>query len=181
MNIFSKDQFKTTQFWTAAQKADYANRLVRFMQGGFRPGEFGNLLFKCLLASFGFTSNQTQAEFYAVWFADGTKRRAFVQHILQYVPKGSPDQTFSDVEKLVQEWLRTSSVETDIIAAEKVAIARGHLVGAVRFLVNFVPDPSMENVQPLVRWMADAIKPYFAASDDLIAAVAAEVVSQLSK
>jgi len=103
IKVFTPDQFEGNQYYTAEQKAEWANRLAHFITSGFERGHFTRILYDLLHLHFGHIAHFDINGFYQTWFATPDQRVAFLKHTIEY-PPSSP--WFGDVEKAVQEWVK---------------------------------------------------------------------------
>jgi hypothetical protein len=103
---FEPSQFTPTKFDTAQDKADFANRLVRLIAGGFKPTLFSHKLYHDLALSFGFIAHYDRDGFYASQLSTLPRRISFLHTLYQGgiygtgpgPHPGDPRFTRSDVE-----------------------------------------------------------------------------------
>jgi hypothetical protein len=99
---FTAEQFTTTKWDTAADKAAFANTLCHFMAADFRENLFTKKLYRRLSLSFGMIAHYNEFEFYDHFFRDLQGKVAFLEETLSWRPCGQPEFTFCDVEHAVQ-------------------------------------------------------------------------------
>ena len=104
--IFNKDQFVPTKWNTAEDKAKFANHLLRFIESGYNENLFYKWFYRRLSMCFMHISHFDKHSFYATWFSDEKRQRAFIKNILKFPCYGDPTWTYSDVEKAIQRYLR---------------------------------------------------------------------------
>jgi hypothetical protein len=101
---FTADQFQPMQTWyTAQDKADYGNALLRFIESDFNENLFTKKLYNHLNSSFGHIAHYNQAGFYDVWFSSLARRVDWLHHITDAPVFGSPAYTRSDVELAIKK------------------------------------------------------------------------------
>ena len=101
---FTADQFEPMQTWyTAQDKADYGNALLRFIESDFKPNFFTKKLYNHLNSSFGHIAHYNQGGFYDVWFSSLARQVDWLRHVTEGVVCGSPRYTRSDVELAIKK------------------------------------------------------------------------------
>lgn len=98
---FTAGQFTPTQFTSAADKAAFANKLVRFLAQDCPEPSFTKGLYRALSNSFGHIAHYNLAGFYGEFFRTTTDKIAFVRQTIEYPAYGLPEFTFCDVERAV--------------------------------------------------------------------------------
>jgi len=104
---FQASQFTATEFYSAADKAKFANHFVRFVLSGFKRSLFYKWFYKQLSNCFGHIAHYNQAGFYAHFFESPEDQLRFVERTRDYRPCGDPAYTFCDVERAIQSWFNT--------------------------------------------------------------------------
>ena len=102
---FNVSQFTATEFCTAQDKADFANKLAHFVESEFKYTIFYLPFYRRLSMCFGHIAHYNRDGFYDEWFSTPEKQKEWVYHVLRYNPCGSPEFTFVDVEREFQKWL----------------------------------------------------------------------------
>lgn len=105
-SIFSPEQFIPTKFSTAADKARFANHLIRFIRKGFPKSIFPNWFYTRLSMTFGHIAHFNAYGFFDTFFTSEEGKRRFMQITLNHSCSGDPAWTYSDVEEAVQKYLR---------------------------------------------------------------------------
>ncbi len=100
--IYQANEFTNTQWSTAQEKADFANKLREFIYSDYNKRKFTKALYRRLSQCFGHIAHYNQHGFWQVWFEDVDKQREFEQHMQRYRPYGDPAWTYVDVEKAIQ-------------------------------------------------------------------------------
>jgi hypothetical protein len=103
--VFTADQFTPTQWNTAQQKADFANAFVRFLENGFRLEDFPRPFYSRLSQTFGHVAHFDQATFHRTFFTTAVDKVRFLRQCIEHQPVGDPAFTFSDVERLLRDWI----------------------------------------------------------------------------
>jgi len=104
--LFTPEQFTPTEWKTAKDKAKFANHFVRFVESGFKETLFPKWFYTQLSLSFGHIAHYNLHGFYETWFTTTEKQMEFLNHTLNHPCYGSPNCTYSDVEKEIIEWLK---------------------------------------------------------------------------
>lgn len=107
---FQAHQFTATEWSSAEDKAKFANHFVRFVEGDFKDTLFPQWFYNRLSMCFGHIAHYNRGGFYAEWFHSLRGRFRFVEHKLQYPCYGQPNHTWSDVERVLQDWLRLAKI-----------------------------------------------------------------------
>jgi hypothetical protein len=115
---FKAEQFKATQFDTAAEKAKFANHLANFLLQGCPRSMYSKWFYKHLSLHFNGHIAEYNAEgFWSVWFSNHAKRMAFVQRMAEHGCYGDPAYTFCDVERAMQQWYnRNAELVAEMLA-----------------------------------------------------------------
>ena len=101
---FTAEQFTATQWDTAADKAKFANHLVRFLATGSRETLFYDWFYKRLSNTFGHIAHYNRQGFYAHFFTTVEGRERFQKSLALGGGYGDPAYTYSDVEKAVKAY-----------------------------------------------------------------------------
>jgi hypothetical protein len=102
---FLASDFTATKFSTAADKAEFGNHLLRFIELEWAVALFTKSLYNRLSMCFGHIAHYNRAQFYEEWFSSLAAQVQFLKHILRFPCYGDPEYTFSDVEKAIQREL----------------------------------------------------------------------------
>jgi len=117
---FSADRFTDTQFYTAKDKADFGNNLVKFILNGFQWKDFSDSLYKRLSNCFMHIAHFNRRGFFDNWFSDPNQILEWTDYIRAAHPIGSASHTFSDLEREFQSWMiRNWDLISDVIASKK--------------------------------------------------------------
>lgn len=103
---FMPSEFTPTKWSTAAEKADFGNSLLRFIEAGWKPTMFTKKFYERLSMCFGNIAHYNLAGFYEEWFTTETDRLRFLEHLLRSPCYGQPAFTFCDVERAIQDQIR---------------------------------------------------------------------------
>jgi hypothetical protein len=103
---FTADMFVASKFSTADEKADFANKLMAFIEGGFEEKKFTKALYRRLSLTFGFIAHYDHANYWAEYFTRSEDKARFLDQIASFPCYGDPEYTFSDVEKAVKSRVR---------------------------------------------------------------------------
>lgn len=124
---FAADQFTPTQWDSADDKAWFANQFVRFVQSDFDERHFTDRFYRRLSNTFGHIAHYNRHGFWSEFFETTADKLRFLEITLQHPCYGDPGWTYSDVERLLQGWLRRKgALETyrERVGAEREAVER---------------------------------------------------------
>lgn len=127
---FTAEQFTATKWDTAAEKADFANKLCRFMAVDFPENLFTKKLYNRLSLSFGMIAHFERGCFYNHFFQDLRGKISSLEEVLAWRPCGLPEFTYRDVECAIQARLRSC----DLLGAYR-ALRAAEVDGAERALL----------------------------------------------
>ena len=122
---FLPSEFAPTKFSSAADKADFGNALLNFLDAGCPQELFSTKLYHRLSMSFGHIAHYDRSGFYDTWFTQARHRAAFVEKTLRWPCHGDPEFTFSDVEYAIQHVMRKRNylARLELKAAEALRAA----------------------------------------------------------
>lgn len=103
---FLASEFVATKFSSAAEKAEFGNALLRFIDSGFARNLFTGRLYGRLSNCFGHIAHYHSTGFYEEWFLSLSAQVRFLEHALRFPCYGDPEFTFSDVESEIQREVR---------------------------------------------------------------------------
>jgi hypothetical protein len=103
---FLPSDFTATKFSTAADKAEFGNALLRFIESEWKQALFTKSLYHRLSICFGHIAHYDRQTFYKTWFTSEPVRLHFLRHCLKHPCWGSPEHTFCDVERAIQGEMR---------------------------------------------------------------------------
>jgi hypothetical protein len=103
---FNSSQFTPTQWDTAQNKATFAKQFVRFVQSDFATRHFTGKFYRRLSNTLGHIAHYNQAGFWDEFFTSTADKVQFLEQTLQHPCYGDPAWTYSDVERVLQAWLR---------------------------------------------------------------------------
>lgn len=130
--LFKASQFTPTKWNTAEDKARFANHFVLFVESGFSRSKFPKWFYERLSNMFGHIAHYDLGGFYDCFFTSPGMVHKFLQLCAGHPRPGDPAFTYSDVEKVLQEWLAEEGVlarweraaEAYVEAAERAELAR---------------------------------------------------------
>jgi hypothetical protein len=105
-HFFDETEFTPTKWNTAKDKADFGNKLLQFILGGFTEKQFTHPLYDRLMNCFGHIAHYNKVGFYDEWFSTIARRAEFIDHLLGYPCWGEAEFTFCDVERAIQRKVR---------------------------------------------------------------------------
>jgi hypothetical protein len=103
---FLPTEFTPTRFSTAADKAEFGNHLLRFIESEWAQTLFTKDFYQRLSMCFGNIAHCVRGSFYETWFTSNQDRLRFIEKTLKWPCWGDPEYTFSDVERAIQQEVR---------------------------------------------------------------------------
>jgi hypothetical protein len=103
---FPLDEFTPTKFSTAADKAEFGNHFLRFIESEWAQALFTKDFYQRLSMCFGHIAHVDRPTFYGTWFTSDQDRLRFLENTLNWPCWGDPEYTFSDVERAIQQEVR---------------------------------------------------------------------------
>ena len=104
---FQSEPFTATKWSTAEDKAKFANQLMAFIAADFPENKFTNAFYDRLHNCFMFIAHTDKQGFIATFFTCTEDKLVFLKLIATSPCYGSPEFTFSDVEKAVSAEVRS--------------------------------------------------------------------------
>jgi hypothetical protein len=119
---FLPSEFQPTKFSTAQDKTDFGNAFLHFIESEWARTAFTKSLYNRLSMCFSHIAHYDAAGFYETWFSSDADRLRFLRHTLAWPCWGDPEFTFSDVERAIQQEIRTRNylARYELRAAEAV-------------------------------------------------------------
>jgi len=118
---FLPSDFTATKFSTAADKAEFGNTLLRFIESEWAPALFTKNFYNRLSMCFSHIANYNRTQFYEEWFSSLAAQVRFLKHTLRFPCYGEPEYTFSDVERAIQREI----VNRNYLARYELRLAEG--------------------------------------------------------
>ena len=103
---FLPDEFTPTKFSTAADKAEFGNHFLCFIESEWAQTLFTKDFYHRLSMCFGHIAHYDRSGFYETWFTSDRDRLCFLEKTLKWPCWGDPEYTFSDVERAIQQEVR---------------------------------------------------------------------------
>ena len=103
---FLPEEFTPTKFSKAADKAEFGNHFLRFIDAAWAQALFTKDFYHRLSMCFGHIAHCDRATFYETWFTRDQDRLRFIEKTLKWPCWGDPEFTFCDVERAIQQEVR---------------------------------------------------------------------------
>ena len=103
---FLPSDFQPTKFLTNADKADFGNTFLHFIDSEWKQTLFTEKFYNRLSNTFGHIAHYNRPTFYSTWFTCDADRLRFLEHALDWPCWGEPGFTFCDVERALQREIR---------------------------------------------------------------------------
>ncbi len=107
---FQPSQFTPTKWDTVLDKLSFARQFVRFVQSDFAEQHFTDRFYRRLSNTFGHIAHYDRGGFWAEFFTTTADKLRFLEQTIQHPCYGDPAWTYSDVERVLQQWLQASGV-----------------------------------------------------------------------
>jgi hypothetical protein len=123
------EDFTPTKWATAEEKAKIANKVTRFILGGFQQGSFTKVMYQRLSNMFGHIAHYNINGFYETWFSDIQACRDWAEHITGswLSGMGDPKFTWSDVEKALIQWMKDNQIAEQLDELYQVDVEKKEL------------------------------------------------------
>lgn len=144
---FLPSEFVPTQFSTAADKANFGNTLLHFLDSDCARHLFTRKFYNRLSMTFGHIAHCDIEGFYSTWFTRDRHRLGFVTKLLRWPCHGDPKFTFSDVEHGIQRAVRNYLARYELRAAE--ALRAAEISELQRLEAKYRVPPATESATPL--------------------------------
>jgi len=105
-----ESDFTATRPENAKDKMRFAKQFCKFVMRGFLLKDFPNWFYVRLSMTFGHIAHYNQGGFYDYFFQDVNGKIKFIRRSLLHECYGSPEHTYSDVEKILKKWLEDNQV-----------------------------------------------------------------------
>lgn len=106
------------------EKADFANKLCRFIAADFKETLFTKVLYHRLHTTFGLIANYNREGFFSTYFRDLSGKVQFLEDLLEWPCFGDPAFTYSDVEHAIRHRLRQCDLLTAYRALQAADVER---------------------------------------------------------
>lgn len=103
---FLPSEFTPTEWSTAADKAEFGNTLLHFIESEWKKTLFSKKFYNRLSNTFGHIAHYNIHGFYETWFTCDKDRLEFLQHLLSWGCWGDPKFTYCDVERAIKTQVR---------------------------------------------------------------------------
>jgi hypothetical protein len=122
---FLPSEFVPTKFSTAADKADFGNAFLHFIESEWKETRFTKTFYNQLSNTFGHIAHYNRPTFYSTWFASDADRLRFLEQSLEWPCWGDAEFTFCDVERALQREIRQRNylARYELKAAESLRAA----------------------------------------------------------
>lgn len=109
--MFTSAQFTSTEFYSASEKARFANFVALFVTAGYPRKLFTRWFYKLLSGNaFGMIAEFDIDIFYRTHFSTTARKVDFIEQCVSWQFYGQVEFTFADVEKSLQSWLTKTRV-----------------------------------------------------------------------
>jgi hypothetical protein len=96
---FHPTEFIPTKWSTSEEKATFSNQLMAFIAADFPESKFTKKFYNRLSQTFGMIAHYNVGGFFSTFFTDTAGKLRFLRCLVEWPCCGSPEFTFSDVER----------------------------------------------------------------------------------
>jgi len=145
---FQMEDFTPTKWATAEEKAKIANKMTRFILGGFQQGSFTRAMYQRLSNMFGHIAHYNILGFYEEWFANIKACRDWAEYITGnwLSGMGDPKFTWSDVEKALIQWVKDNQIAEQLDELYQLDIKQKELALLNALQRKHAPQQSLPQV-----------------------------------
>jgi hypothetical protein len=146
---FLPSEFVPTKFSTAADKADFGNAFLHFIDSEWKETLFTKTFYNRLSNTFGHIAHYDRSTFYSTWFTSDGDRLRFLEQSLGWPCWGDAEFTFCDVEHALQREIRKRNyvARYELKAAEAVRSAEMAILE--RLEAKYRPAPTERADEPV--------------------------------
>ena len=108
--IFNAEQFISTKWDSAEQKAKFANQFVKFVDNGFKESDFPEWFYKRLSMCFSHIAHYNRQGFFDTFFTSISYKIDFIRQTLDCDCYGDSTFTYSDVERVLKQWMEEKHI-----------------------------------------------------------------------
>lgn len=145
---FQTEDFTPTKWATAEEKAKVANKMTRFIMGGFQQGSFNKTMYQRLSNMFGHIAHYNINGFYEKWFSDIKACHDWAEHITGnwLSGMGDPRFTWSDVEKALIQWMKDNHIAEQLDELYRLDVEQKELALLHALQRKHAPQESLPQV-----------------------------------
>jgi hypothetical protein len=145
---FVPSEFVPTKFSTAADKAEFGNAFLHFIESEWKETLFTKTFYNRLSNTFGHIAHYNRPTFYSTWFTSDADRLRFLEQALEWPCWGDAEFTFCDVERALQREIRKRNyvARYELKAAESLRTAEMATLKRLEAKYRPAARPSSEDV-----------------------------------
>ena len=145
-------EFVATKFSTAADKADFGNVFLHFIESEWKETLFTKTFYNRLSNTFGHIAHYNRPTFYSTWFTSDADRLRFLEQALEWPCWGDAEFTYCDVERALQREIRKRNYVAlyKVKAAEAVRSAEMAILKRLESKYRPAPSQRAEESMDLV-------------------------------
>jgi hypothetical protein len=145
---FVPSEFVPTKFSTAADKAEFGNAFLHFIESEWKETLFTKTFYNRLSNTFGHIAHYNRPTFYSTWFTSDADRLRFLELALEWPCWGDAEFTFCDVERALQREIRKRNyvARYELKAAESLHTAEMAILKRLEAKYRPAARPSTEDV-----------------------------------
>nr|MBW4025724.1 hypothetical protein [Pseudomonadota bacterium] len=144
----SPAEFTASKWDSAEKKAEFANKLCKFIAADFKESLFTKAFYERLSMTFGHIAHYNREGFFGTYFENLAGKVEFLEHTLQWPCFGDPEYTYSDVEQVIKARLRNSDLLDAYRAMRAAEIEKSERAALKRLSEKYEGAPSA--VTPII-------------------------------
>jgi hypothetical protein len=148
---FRLEDFIPTKWSSAEEKAKIANKLTRFILGGFQRSAFTKDIYQQLSNMFGHIAHYDINGFYETWFADVKSCKEWLEHVTDnwLSGMGDPRFTWSDVENVLLQWIKEQHLAEQLENLHRMDIEQKELALLSALQQKYAPQVEEVDLLPV--------------------------------
>ena len=147
--LFDEGRFIATQFDGSADKAKFANRLLRFIGKGFPDSMFNQSFYNRLSMYFGHIAHYNRHGFWGNFFTSTEARIDFLDQTLRGGGYGDAAWTYCDVELAIRKRVGDAGVMHAYRRARASEVEGAERDMLQRLKTRYEPEPACPSASPI--------------------------------
>jgi hypothetical protein len=131
-----------TKFHTAEEKEKALKKFQRFFERGCPTSGFDRLLYQYASNMFGHIAHFNMLGYYETWFSSPSRIADWLNWAERAVIFGDPAFGFSDVERAIQEWVRTSGIKSKYETEARSILEKAERAELARLKAKYEGSPA---------------------------------------
>ena len=166
---FQAHDFTPTEWAAAEEKARIADKMTRFILGGFQQGSFTKAMYQRLSNMFGHIAHYNINGFYEEWFSDIKACHDWAEHITGnwLSGMGDPRFTWSDVETALIQWMKDNQIADQLNESYRLDVEQKELALLHALQRKHAPQESLPQADEVTLVPVELPAPHSESSRDI--------------